>query len=66
MQEHGFSLTRIVLYKGKLFDFVLILENAGKWNLYSSIFYAVFVDRISGNIIEIMRGQGQTIRQTKK
>ena len=66
MQEHGFSLTRIVLYKDKLFDFALYVRMRVSENLYSRIFYAVFVDRISENIIEIMRGQGQTIRQTKK
>ena len=66
MQEHGFSLTRIVLYKDKLFDFALYVRMRVSKNLYSRIFYAVFVDRISENIIEIMRGQGQTIRQTKK
>ena len=38
MREYGFSLTRILPYKDKIVDFVLIRENSGQWKpLFSYI-----------------------------
>ena len=31
MREYGFSLTYILPYKDKIYDFVLIRENKGQW-----------------------------------
>ena len=31
MREYGFSLTRILLYKDKIYDFAPIRENTGQW-----------------------------------
>ena len=42
MQEYGFYLTRILQYKDKIVDFVVIRENAVSENPYSFIFYAVW------------------------
>ena len=46
MPEYGFFLTRMFPHKDRIsdriFDFVLIRENAVRENPYSGIFYAVF------------------------
>ena len=39
MPEYGFSLTRILPYKGRIYDFILIRENAGNGKPYSGIFF---------------------------
>ena len=31
MREYRFSLTRVFLYKDRIYDFVLIQENTGQW-----------------------------------
>ena len=31
MREYGFSLTRILPYKDKIYDSVLVRENTGQW-----------------------------------
>ena len=42
MREYGFSLTRILPYKDKIYDFVLIQENKGQWKpVFSRILYSV-------------------------
>ena len=44
MREYGFSLTRILQYKNRIYDSVLIRENTRIWvseNPYSCIFYLV-------------------------
>ena len=41
MREHGFSLTRILSNKERVYDSALIRENAVSENRYSRIFYAV-------------------------
>ena len=43
MQKYGFSLTHILPYKNRSADSVLIRENTVSENLYSRIFYAVFL-----------------------
>ena len=40
MREYGFSLTRILPYKDRIYESVLIRENTGQ---YSRIFYAVIL-----------------------
>ena len=41
MREYGFLLTRILPYKNRIIDSVLIQENMVSENQYSRIFYAV-------------------------
>ena len=42
MREYGFSLTRILPYKDKIVDFVLIRENKGQWKpVFSYTLYSV-------------------------
>ena len=41
MREYRFSLVRILSYKVKIYNFVLIRENAVSENPYCRIFYAV-------------------------
>ena len=41
MREYEFLLTRLVLYKDRIVDFVFIQESKGQWKPYSRIFYAV-------------------------
>ena len=48
MPEYGFSQTLIFLYENKIFDPVLIRENAVRENRYSGIFYV-----LSWNILRI-------------
>ena len=43
MREYGFSQTRILPCKEKIYDFVLVPENTGQWKPYSRIFYVVEV-----------------------
>ena len=48
-REYGFSLTRILPYKDKIIDFVLILENTGQWK---AVFpHILCSDRFGGNMI---------------
>ena len=49
MQEHRFSLTRILPYKGKIVDSVLIRKNRRQWKPYSRIFYAVLMKATSSS-----------------
>ena len=56
MREYGFLLTRILPYKDRIVNSVLIQENMVSENQYSRIFYAVdtFVSKISSCVtIEI-------------
>ena len=41
MRKSGFSLTRVLPYKDRVYDSVLIRENTVNENPYSRIFYAV-------------------------
>ena len=44
MQEYGFSLTRILPYRDKIYDFVLMWENTGQWKpVFSHILCSVIV-----------------------
>ena len=44
MQEYGFSLTRILPYKDRIVNFVLIQDNAGQWKaVFLHILYSVIV-----------------------
>ena len=55
MREYGFSLTRILPYKDKAYDFVLIQENRGKWKpLFSHIWFSVSIYQ-QGSIADIRK-----------
>ena len=42
MWEYGFSLTGILPYKNKIYDFVIIRENTGQWKpVISHILWSV-------------------------
>ena len=42
MREYGFSVTRILPYKDKIYDFIYIRENTGHWKpVFSHILCSV-------------------------
>ena len=52
MREYGFSSTRILPYKDKIYDFVFIWENTGQWKpVLSQIFCSESLYKHNTNLI---------------
>ena len=50
MQEYGFSLTRILPYRDRIYNSILILENTGQWK---PVFSHILCIAISCNIVKL-------------
>ena len=56
MREYGFSLTRILPYKDKIVDFVLMRENKGQWKpIFSHILFYRYSTVVSSENIALAK-----------